>query len=49
MKMVKCPQCNGKGEYDVEDKRGNYPVKCTYCDGSGKIEKAATYSGIRKG
>lgn len=46
--QVKCPQCNGKGQYKVKSQDEIYPVTCTYCDGSGKVDKSATYSGIRK-
>lgn len=41
MKEEICPQCNGKGEYDLIQKFYNEeietPVKCTNCDGTGKI------------
>ena len=45
-KMVQCPKCKGKGEYD--DKMPNYSdgfeweavsVKCELCDGTGRITK----------
>jgi DnaJ-class molecular chaperone len=49
---VKCPQCGGKGEYiSIQKHQGlkfDVPVKCTYCDGTGKVEKSATYTGRRK-
>lgn len=49
---VKCPQCDGKGEYKLaqkwEGKNIIVPVKCTMCDGTGKVEKSMTYTGIRK-
>jgi DnaJ-class molecular chaperone len=53
MKKYKCPVCNGKKEYDTESEFNKeklvYPVKCSYCDGTGKVDKGATYTGIRKG
>lgn len=49
---VKCPVCKGKGEYDTDSNFNNekiiYPVKCTYCDGTGKVSKSQTYTGIRR-
>jgi len=52
MKEVKCPVCNGKGEYNIiQDYQGlkfDVPVKCDYCNGTGKVDKGATYTGIRK-
>ena len=52
MKLVKCPQCNGKGEYNSIQKyqeiEFDVPVKCDYCDGAGKVPKTLTYTGIRK-
>lgn len=51
-KLVRCPACEGKGEYDTESTWGKeniiYPVKCTYCDGTGKVSRSQTYTGIRK-
>jgi hypothetical protein len=44
MKLVKCPQCNGKGEYETIVNNTQYPVKCTVCNGSGKVEKVRAYS-----
>jgi len=49
MKLVKCPQCQGKGEYETIVKDIQYPVKCTYCNGTGEVPKTMTYTGIRKG
>lgn len=42
--LVKCPQCQGNGEYDIiaEDIKKPYPVKCSVCDGTGKVEKSYT-------
>lgn len=41
---VKCPQCEGKGEYNYESSfQGEklvYPVKCTICEGTGKVPKS---------
>jgi len=48
MKEVKCPLCNGKGEYDAEVAGVVYPVNCTFCNGTGKVPKSATYSGKRR-
>lgn len=49
---VKCPQCNGKGEYEViqkwEDEEISTPVKCTLCEGTGKVDKSTTYKGVRR-
>jgi len=36
MKMVKCPMCKGKKEYELEQGGIITPVKCTYCT-EGKI------------
>ena len=52
MKEVKCPQCKGKGEYNsIQKHQGiefDVPVKCDYCNGTGKVDKGATYTGVRK-
>lgn len=41
MKAV-CPVCHGCGEYDVVSDTTDeiYPVRCTYCDGTGWMEYA---------
>ena len=48
--LVKCPQCHGKGEYNAiaEDNNKPYPVKCTVCEGTGKVEKSMTANRKRK-
>lgn len=49
---VKCPQCEGKGAYDlVQNWQGEEittPVKCSLCYGTGKVDKSVTYTGIRR-
>lgn len=49
---VKCPKCQGKGEYNTESNFNGetiiYPVKCNLCNGIGKVEKSATHTGIRR-
>lgn len=49
---VKCPQCNGKGEYNTksnyEGEEIIYPVKCILCNGIGKVNKSVTYTGRRR-
>jgi DnaJ-class molecular chaperone len=51
--QVKCPDCKGKGEYNLiqkwEGKEIKTPVKCSLCNGTGKVNKSATYTGIRRG
>lgn len=52
MKECSCPVCKGKGEYNTESNAFSdkvvYPVKCTYCNGIGKVPKGAIYKGIRR-
>ncbi len=52
MKQVKCPVCNRKREYNtIQDHQGlkfDVPVKCDYCNGTGKVDKGATYTGVKK-
>lgn len=48
---VKCPQCEGKGEYPCYSDafKITYPVKCSLCDGAGKVDKSVTaYRGPRQ-
>ena len=48
MKTVKCPQCNGNGEYNLQQQEFITPVKCS-CD-NGKItwsEHCAKYRKVR--
>lgn len=52
MKIVKCPVCKGKKEYNTESNfQGEkliYPVKCSYCEGTGEVPKSMTYTGKRR-
>lgn len=49
MNKYKCPQCEGKKEYITEVNKIQYPVKCTYCDGTGKVPKQAIIKKLLKG
>lgn len=50
MMQVKCPQCHGNGTYMTHSDYFNidYPVKCTVCDGSGKVPKGLTQAGRKR-
>lgn len=36
---MKCPYCNGKGEYTQEDSYGEFIVVCGNCNGTGNTPK----------
>ena len=43
--IFKCPDCEGKGEFDVESLTYNieYPVKCDTCFGTGTVSRSIFY------
>jgi DnaJ-class molecular chaperone len=42
---MNCPSCKGKGEYllQVDSMPNPYPVKCDYCNGTGKVNRSLFY------
>ena len=55
MKEYNCPVCKGRGEYHTitnalfAHEIILYPVKCDYCNGTGKVTKGQLYTKKRKG
>lgn len=52
MKLVKCPECNGEGQYEIEQHyQGEVyltPVTCPYCGGEKRITWSHFCSNFRK-
>ncbi len=53
MIKVKCPRCDGRGEYRIiqhyKGEKHETTTDCMFCGGTGKVPRSATYKEVRRG